>query len=132
MAFYRDYSSGLRHQLALLPKLQTFFNDDVIITTDKFNKYDYEGKTASYELKARNNEYKTYPTTCIAQDKINPLHPKRQVYVFHFTDGTYFIEYEKDLFASFEVKPFRRWRTGVHDKEKPYVYIPIDKLSLVK
>lgn len=128
MAFHRDYSNGIQHQLALLPKLESYFKDQLKATTGKFSKYDYEGITADYELKSRNNTYQFYPTTCIAMDKINPDHTKKQIYIFHFTDGTYYIEYDKELFATFYVKDFRRFRQGVNDKEKPYLYIPIEKL----
>jgi len=128
MSFQSDYAYGIQQQNSLYPLFKNFFDDDLVSTPKKFDKYDYEGTTASYELKSRKINFKTYPTTCIASDKINPNHTKRQIYLFNFLDGTYFIEYDKDLFDSFEVKEFRRWRKGVDDKEKPYVYIPIDKL----
>ena len=129
--FLKDYTFGLQKQEALLPLLEGHFKDNLLPTLGRFAPYDYEGDTASYELKSRTNTYTAYPTTCIGQDKINPTHTKKQVYIFNYTDGTYFIEYSKELFETFEVKPFRRWRDDWKDKEKPYVYIPIDKLTRI-
>ena len=129
MSFQSDYTYGIQQQKALYPIFKDYFNDDLVLTLNKFDKYDYEGKTTSYELKARKVLYKTYPTTCIASDKINPNHNKRQIYLFNFIDGTYYIEYDKDIFETFEVKDFKRFRQSFNDKEKPYIYIPIDKLT---
>jgi hypothetical protein len=131
MSFQADYAYGLQQQTALLPLLKKYFNDEITTTPKKYDKYDYEGVTTSYELKSRKVKYDTYPTTCIAIDKIDPFHTKKQVYLFNFLDGTYYIEYDKELFDTFEVKEFRRWRTGFNDKEKPYMYIPIEKLTLM-
>jgi hypothetical protein len=129
MSFQSDYSYGIQQQETLYPLFKKFFKDNLVSTPKKFDKYDYEGTTASYELKSRKINFKTYPTTCIASDKINPDHNKKQIYLFNFLDGTYYIEYDKELFDTFEVKEFRRFRQGVNDKEKPYVYIPIEKLT---
>ncbi len=130
--FQRDYQYGIQQQTALLPQLEAFFKDDLKETTNKFAKYDYEGKTTSYELKSRNNAKDTYPTTCLPADKICPSHQKKQVYLFNFTDGLYYITYDKELFDTFEKKPFRRYRMGVNDVEKPYLYIPVDSLKKVE
>lgn len=129
MSFKSDYEYGTKQQAYLLDTFQNFFKDNLISTLSKFDKYDYEGDTTSYELKSRKVNHNTYPTTCIAQDKVNPTHNKKQIYLFNFLDGNYYIEYDKELFDSFEVKNFRRYRSGFNDKEKPYVYIPIEKLK---
>lgn len=131
MSFQRDYQYGLKNQKELLPKLEAFFKDNMIATELTFAKYDYAGTTADYELKSRNNMLKTYPTTCIAQDKIQTDSDRRQVFIFHFLDGTYYIPYDKETFSTFEVKQFRRFRTGVRDKEKDYIYIPVELLQKV-
>jgi hypothetical protein len=129
MSFRADYQFGITCQSKLLSTFDTYFKDNLKETTGKYDPFDYEGDTASYELKSRNNTYRKYPTTCIGTDKINPTHPKTQVYLFHFTDGNYFIKYNKSLFDTFETKLFRRYRPSVNDKEKLYTYIPIECLT---
>lgn len=131
MAFQRDYQYGLKNQKELLPKLEAFFKDNMIATESTFAKYDYVGTTTDYELKSRNNMLNTYPTTCIAQDKIQTS-DRKQIFIFHFLDGTYYIPYDKETFSTFEVKQFRRFRTGVNDKLKDYVYIPIESLLKIE
>jgi hypothetical protein len=132
MAFRRDYEFGLACQSKLLSIFEEYFKDDLKETPGKFAPYDYEGTTASYELKSRNNTYKKYPTTCIGADKIKQDHPKAQVFLFHFTDGDYYIRYNKTLFDTFETKLFRRFRSGHNDPEKLYTYIPIECLTKIE
>ena len=93
-----------------------------------FAPFDYEGTTTSYELKSRRNKYNDYSTTYLPGDKVKPNHPKKQTFLFHFTDGTYYIHYDKELFETFDNNPFRRYREGVRDVKKPYLNIPIEKL----
>jgi len=131
MAFQRDYQYGIKMQKELFLKLKAFFNDNLIHTESTFAKYDYVGDTTDYELKCRNNTLKAYPTTCIAQDKIQNT-DRKQVFIFHFLDGTYYIPYDKEVFSTFEVKQFRRFRSGVNDKLKDYVYIPIESLKRIE
>ena len=126
--FKKDYDFGVQKQIELLEILEDYFKDNLVPTVGRYAPYDYEGDTTSYELKSRNNASTTYPTTCIGQDKISPTHPKKQVFLFHFTDGTFYIPYDKEVFDAFETKPFRRWRDHWKDVEKPYVYIPVNKL----
>jgi hypothetical protein len=128
MSYQKDYAFGTQKEMELLPKLEAFFKDSLTATTGRFAPYDYEGVTASYELKSRNNASTTYPTTCIGYDKVKTDHPKKQVYLFHFTDGTYYIPYDKELFSTFEVKPFLRWRDEWRTKPKDYLFIPVEKL----
>jgi len=130
-AFQKDYQYGIQQQTALLPQLEVFFKDDLKEAKSKFAKYDYEGTTTSYELKSRNNTKDAYLTTCLPSDKVCLSHMKKQVYLFNFTDGLYYIQYDKVLFDTFEKKPFRRYRSGVNDVEKPYLYIPVESLKKV-
>lgn len=124
----RDLQFGAAAQAEVLPLIREFFGEDIRPTPGKFDRYDYESSTAVYELKARRNPKDQYPTTCIGSDKIDPKHPKQQVYLFHFTDGTYYIRYDSDVFATFVSKLFARSRPGVNDKPKLYTYISVDKL----
>jgi hypothetical protein len=130
--FQRDYNYGIQHQNELLPRIQSFFGGEVKATAGKFDPYDYESNTASFELKSRTNKKDTYPTTCLPADKVKTDHGKKQIYLFNFTDGLYYIPYDKEMFSTFECKPFRRFRVGVKDKEKDYLYIPVDKLIPVQ
>jgi len=54
------------------------------------------------------------------------------IFLFYFTDGLYYIEYNKELFDTFEIKDFvRNPRYGKIDKPKKYIYIPIINLNKI-
>jgi hypothetical protein len=122
-----DYAFGLASQVAILPRLRAFFGDDLTPTVGQFNHYDYESPSAVYELKTRRITHDSYPTTLIGANKVNPAHPKRQVYIFNFIDGTYYIRYDKAIFDTFELAPFARNDPGF--VARPYIFIPITALA---
>lgn len=124
----RDLQFGAAAQAEVLPRIREFFGEEIQPTPGKYDRYDYESSTAVYELKSRRNTRNHYPTTCIGSDKIDPKHPKQQVYLFHFTDGTFYIRYDSEVFSSFTSKPFARHRPGVDDRPKLYTYINVDRL----
>lgn len=127
--FKQELAQGLKIQEIVLPIIQSYFNKDIKPTEGRYNKYDYLDNNYNYELKSRTNEYNKYPTTLIGLDKID----NNTIYLFYFTDGLYYIKYNKELFDTFEIKDFvRNPRYGKIDKLKKYIYIPIDKLQEIK
>lgn len=130
MAFKRDYDFGIKKQIDLFPTLSAFFGGNITPTTRKMDPWDYIGDDCVYELKSRTNTYSKYPTTLVGLDKVKE-NMKKIIFLFNFVDGLYYIEYEKNLFDTFEKQPFRRFREGVNDKEKPYIYIPIEHLKRI-
>jgi hypothetical protein len=129
MAFMRDYKFGREREELILPQLQQFFKDDIRLTPDKYSKYDYEGKEYIYELKSRTCQLGTYPTTLLPVDKV--VKTRKQIFLFNFTDGLYYIEYDETAWRDIEIASFRRFRIGVNDKEKPYYHIPTTLLKRV-
>jgi hypothetical protein len=127
-SFKNDYSFGTNNEDNVLEKITKHFNDGVIKkSVNKFSKYDYKGDKYYYELKSRNNNYKTYPTTLIPYNKI--MENKQQYFLFDFKDGLYYIEYNKDVFSKFELNEFvRKQRIDYNDKKSLYYFIPIECL----
>lgn len=127
-----DIEFGLEQEDKKLPLLRSFFSSKMKKETNKFAKYDYYTKKTYYELKSRNNKYDTYPTTMIATDKVIPDCDRRQRFVFNFTDGVYYITYNKELFdEKVEIKMGGRNDRGQYEY-KPYFYIPIYLLKKVE
>jgi len=66
--------------------------------TPKNFVFDFQDNNGTYyEIKSRNNTYKKYPTTMVGYNKIefaNKL-SKSVYFVFKFTDGIYYYEYDK-------------------------------------
>jgi hypothetical protein len=126
--FRQELKQGLKIQEIVLPIIQKYFNRDIRPTDNQYDRYDYLDNSYNYELKSRTNNYKQYPTTLIGLDKIDI----NTIYLFYFTDGLFFIEYDKKLFDTFEIKDFvRNARYGKVDKPKKYIYIPIEYLKKI-
>jgi hypothetical protein len=129
-SFFVDYKFGKNKEIEIFDVIKTFFDDNIKYTTN-FMKYDYEGEKYIYEVKSRNNAYNKYDTTLIGHNKVLN-NDKEQIFIFNFTDGTYYIKYDKELFSKFEVKDFKRnIRKDYEDKTKPYYYIPITELKKI-
>lgn len=124
--YQKDVILGLRMESIILPQIRTYFKrKDIKKTTDKYSLYDFYDDEYKYELKSRNNKYETYPTTLICCNKLSD----KTIYLFNFQNGLYYLEYDEELFSTFERKPFKRNpREGISDYEKEYIFIPIEHL----
>jgi hypothetical protein len=131
MHWQKSYKFGRKQEVVVLPIIQEFFKDEIITRNEyQFSKWDFSSPQSEFELKSRTNEYSKYPTTMITMNKCDECNDKRTVLLFNFTDGLYYIEYEKDLFSTFSTSNFSRAK--VEWDKKPHVYIPIEHLKLIK
>ena len=129
MSFKSDYNLGINKENEILPVLKEFFKRDIIKNNNTYSKYDFEDNKYKYELKYRRNNYNTFNTTLIAVDKVIE---HKQIFIFAFTDGVYYIKYRKSKFDTFETKPFlRNKRNDYNDIKKDYFFIPIEKLKKI-
>ena len=124
MSLALDIKFGINAENKVINRLKVHFEDEIIKTTDKYCRTDAIGKKR-YEIKTRRNKKRAYPTTIITVDKI----AHNDVFVFNFSDKLCYIEYDKDKFEKYEIKPQFYERDGVID---PYtglhLHIPIDDL----
>ena len=128
--FKVDYQYGKEAEIRVLPIITKYFNKDISLSSKKTDIYDFKDTEGTvYELKKRNNRYNSYPTTIIG---INKIQNNKCILLFDFSDGLYFIKYDKTLFDTFERNMFvRNKRLDFKDVEKEYLFIPIDKLTLI-
>ena len=125
----QEYTFGKVSQAANLPlikKLCDSFKD----TEKTFSAFDFadETNTIFAELKTRRNRKDAYPTTMVNLSKIQKIVEGNTYYFcFKFTDGLYYIKYDKTLFDTFEIKISGRNDRGVPEYED-YVFIPVDLL----
>jgi hypothetical protein len=125
--FRQDYAFGKSKEVEVLSSVRSHFADDVDSSVDNFSIYDFKGRTYHYELKSRTNALMDYPTTLLPCSKV---FTDKQIFLFNFTDGLYYIEYNKEVFATFEQKSFvRNRRTDYVDKPQMYYYIPVSLLQ---
>lgn len=122
-----DYEFGKEKEIEIFETIKKYFNDDITFIQYKYSTYDYKGTKSKYELKSRTNKYKAFPTTLIPEYKIK--YNTNIHFLFYFTDGLYFIKYDKQLFDTFELKEFvRNKRIDYDDKPQLYFFIPIKYL----
>jgi hypothetical protein len=127
--YQKDVILVLRMESIILPQIRTYFKrKDIKKTEDKYAIFDFYDCEYKYELKSRNNKYQQFPTTLIGCNKLAP----KTIYLFNFTNGLYFLEYNEELFNTFEKKPFKRHpREGKIDYEREYIFIPIEHLTKI-
>jgi len=126
-----DEDFGLENEIKSEDYIQIYFNQKTLIKLPKFNKFDYEGETAFFEIKTRRNLSTDYTTTMIGYTKI--LHAQKQIkdvyFIFQFTDGNFYHKYDRS--ETFEIK-----KGGRYDRGRPennlYYYIPIENLIKIE
>lgn len=95
--------------------------------------YSNETNTLYVELKTRRIRHDAYATALIGANKIAFCNdPSKEYYfVFCYSDGIYYIKYDKKLFDTFERRDdyYRGERSDCYNPVQSVVYIPISKLS---
>lgn len=129
----KDLEYGTKKEVELLSTFKKIFNCDNLELAPKNYEFDYINNKLQIELKSRFNEYKKYPTTMIGKNKISfaDKNNKETFFCFNFTDGLYYIKYDKEKFKSYEEKIGGRQDRGKFEY-KPYIYIPICELQPIK
>lgn len=132
--FKRDYETGMKGESEVYSIISNCWDDNIKKVENKYNSYDFEGDSFIYELKTRNNELNSYPSTLFPYDKIEKAknQNKKLIILFYFTDGLYYITYNDTKFNKFPQKAFRRYDRGSRDILKQYIFIPVDKLKKVE
>jgi hypothetical protein len=135
MVHYKeDYKKGTQAQREILPDVQKYFNEynlegEIKENPEMFAKYDYECSDAVFEVKTRFFVKNKYPTTMITCDKVT-VTDKAIIFIFNYTDEITWIQFDDDLFNTFEKKLFSRAERA--DDEKYHYYIPIKHLQTIK
>jgi hypothetical protein len=125
--FENDYKYGIEKESSILLTLNKFFSRDIVKSVDRYCNYDFFDDSYKYELKSRRNKYNTYPTTMIPLLKCKD----NTILLFNFTDGLYYIKYEKEKFEKYDKKYFCKNRDDKIDINKQYYYIPISDLLCI-
>lgn len=126
-----DITFGLLNQTIVIDSLKEYFNEDITeIIDDIYSQYDAISNTTLYEIKCRRCSYLQYNTTIVPIHKTKNIQ-QRLVFIFRFTDGLYYVEYNNDLFDTFEQKYITVYRQGCNPKKSKHYLIPIDLLSKI-
>lgn len=126
-----DLAFGLPREDAVITRLSDYFNERINRAEYQFSPFDASSETTKYEIKSRRNKYKAYPTTIIPVDKCERIKGDRLVFVFNFTDGLYYIVYNKETFAKYNIQEVEAVRSRGVRTLKPHYFIPIDDLTQI-
>ncbi len=130
--FELDLNFGFKKEDDCECHINKYFKTKVIKTI-KGHLFDYFDDNGYYELKSRRNTHNKYPTTIIGLNKIkyvenNPNNTYH--FLFWFSDGLYYIEYNKEQFSKYEITLGGRNDRGKVEI-KDYLYIPITDLKKI-
>ena len=129
-SFAEDYKMGTKSEVELIPVFNKHFDDCFVRGVQKA-VLDFTGAKYHLELKTRTNAFNDYPTTLLPYNKVREALTKDKptFFAFAFTDCVAYIQFDKELFATFETGEFcRRPRVDYSNKPAPYIWIPISKL----
>lgn len=123
--YERDYEWGAESEKEAKKLLEETFG--MLTSGDRYSKFDFWNNKYNIELKTRKVYKDFYPTTMIQSNKFLYAIDRDLILAFKFTDGIYYIKYEKALFDTFETRLFSRAKLD-WDK-KPHTYIPVKYLT---
>jgi len=126
-----DIEFGNKAEIGVIKALCVYFGENVIKNTYRFAIYDAKCKetNTNYEIKARRCAMECYPTTIIPCSKIVKKNEnERLIFVFLFTDGLYYIKYDRKVFETFGMDEITYYRQGIQPKAVKHICIPTELL----
>jgi hypothetical protein len=126
----KDIAFGTQYEIPIIARLERLFGETILKAEDRYSLFDAYSEKTKYEIKSRRNKYADYPTTIVAVDKTKTA--GRLVFVFHFLDGLYYIEFNKERWAKYEIKNVSAFRSGGNRTDKPHFFIDIKDLTEIR
>jgi hypothetical protein len=129
----KDLSFGIKEEARLLSRLRSIFGNK-LQRQYGYASMDYKcrDKPLYVELKTRRICHDKYPTALISAHKIDFCKNSNSecYFVYKYTDGIYYIKYDKELFASFKTEYYGRNESpDMIVKDKLTTFIPVSYLK---
>jgi hypothetical protein len=129
-----DLEVGLRSEKVLHPRIAALVGEPLTLLGGcSIMDYANTSKTIYAELKTRNISSTRYPTAMVGKNKVEFCNDptKNYYFVFCYTDGVFYIKYDKALFANFrEENDFMRGeRADCVNRPQRIVHIPREQLT---
>jgi hypothetical protein len=133
-----DLKMGEENENKNVATLSSFFKTNLTKDKNIYATIDWtnSSNTIYVELKSRRIHHNLYPTAVIGLNKVNfCTDPNKKYYfVFAYSDGLYYIQYERDLFKTFSIQPMKitfRKDVGRHEIND-VIHIPVDLLIKIE
>lgn len=129
-----DIAYGTSRETNLHSQLEELVGDS-IERKGGMSVFDYsnKSKTIYVELKSRRIKHDEYPTALIGLNKVEFCNKADVDYYFAYSylDGIYYIKYDKELFATFEVNTsyLRGERLDCSNRPSAILYVPVKHLK---
>lgn len=135
-SFAEDNAFGLASEDTNRVALETLVGTPLIKDKNIYASFDFhnEGKTIYVELKTRLIPHDRYDTALISASKVEFCRDPTKTYYFvwAYSDGLFYLKYDKEVWAQFECKPFvRHQRSDYNDTPKDHFFIPYTALTRV-
>jgi hypothetical protein len=133
-----DLKMGEENELKNVATLSGFFKTDLSKNNGKYATIDWsnQSNTVYVELKSRRIYHNLYPTALIGLNKVNFCNDptKNYYFVYAYTDGLFYIKYDKELFKTFEIKQLKiGLRNDVNRIElSDVMHIPVKLLTKIE
>jgi hypothetical protein len=127
----KDIAFGTSLEQKVIDILADYFQEPVEKTKYRYSPYDAVSPSAKYEIKSRRNRHDQYDTTIVPVDKTTRVTEDRLIFVFHFTDGLYYIVFSEEQFKDYEVRDVTAIRSGGVRTSKPHFFIPVKDLKRI-
>ena len=124
-----DLNFGFAKEEEVIPMLEEIFNESIMRAPYRYSPFDAQSDEARYEIKCRRCNSTEYNETIITVDKIQRT-PKNKPLrlVFGFTDGLYYIEYEKERFEEYPIRPISAVKWNGQKEARDHYHIPVGHL----
>jgi hypothetical protein len=133
-----DLQMGEMNENKNVSTLSGFFKTHLTKDNNKYATIDWTNpsNTIYVELKSRRINHNLYPTAVIGLNKVKFCNDpnKKYYFVFGYNDGLYYIQFDKELFKNFSIKPMKiAYRNDVGRHEiSDVVHIPINLLIKIE
>ena len=129
-----DKAYGDKSEIEKKSIIEKFFNVQLVKDEDPYATFDFFTPTQDtfMELKSRIDVHSAqYPTTIISAHKVNNIKEgAKYIFIWAYTDGIFYLEYDKALWDTFECKPFKRYdRIDRRETPKPHYFVPREHLK---
>ena len=126
-----DLAFGINEEANKHPFLEEVFGEKLERQTG-FASMDYKGSTIYVELKTRRINHDRYPTALISASKVDFCEKSNAdcYFVYQYTDGIFYVKYDKALFATFWTDKYTRTESpDMVAREKDTTFIPVKYLK---
>jgi len=125
--YEQDYKFGKENESIVLPIITEYFSRDIKQSTNKYSNFDFYDNIYKYELKSFRCNLNKFENVFIDDTKLE----KNTIIIFKYDDALTYIKYNEEDFKNYKKDYFQRKRTGINDRNKLVIIIPIKDLTII-